>query len=202
MSDVKFQFDSEKLVQALAFFAGAGVKELSKLKAAKLLYFADKYHLLKYGRPILGDVYFCLDHGPVPSASLNLMSEAISPIRVKGFRQPFLELFREHLTVNKDRKHAEFRAKRPPDLALFSKSELEALNDTLKKYGKKSPWDLRQLTHLDPTWTIPDGERAAGSRAEIPYELFFEGQSDDVRDVWEIIEEEQEQSAFADKMAR
>src|SRR3990167_9391361 len=67
-SQLAFDFDATKLAQALAFLA-TSVRDLSKLKAAKLLYFADKQHLLQHGRPIIGDRYFCLDCGPVPAVS-------------------------------------------------------------------------------------------------------------------------------------
>ena len=68
MPRIRFQFSPSKLVQAIAYFAWKKVPQLTKLKTAKLLYFADKHHLLAHGRPILGDVYFCMPHGPVPSA--------------------------------------------------------------------------------------------------------------------------------------
>src|SRR6266849_2457700 len=78
MSRITFNFKLEKLVHALAYFSKNGVRNLTKLKAAKLLYFADREHLLRHGRPILGDVYFCLPYGPVPSLALNEMSDAIA----------------------------------------------------------------------------------------------------------------------------
>src|ERR1700682_5712762 len=78
MYNLTFQFDLEKLVQAIAYFSVNGIPGLTKLKIAKLLYFADKQHLLEFGRPIIGDVYFCMDLGPVPSLSLNEMSAFIS----------------------------------------------------------------------------------------------------------------------------
>jgi hypothetical protein len=56
MAHIRFRFAPEKLVQALAFFADRGVRDLDKMKAAKLLFHADKYHLLTYGRPVLGDL--------------------------------------------------------------------------------------------------------------------------------------------------
>src|SRR5262249_26434458 len=77
LSEIRFQFDLEKLIHSLAFFSQHGIPELTKLKSAKLLYFADKKHLLRHGRPILGDVYFCLPYGPVPSLALNEMNDAI-----------------------------------------------------------------------------------------------------------------------------
>jgi hypothetical protein len=44
MPQIRFRFDAEKLVQGLTFFAGRGVRDLDKMKAAKLLFHADKYH--------------------------------------------------------------------------------------------------------------------------------------------------------------
>lgn len=199
MADVRFQFDPEKTVQALAYMAQAGVKELSKLKAAKLLYYCDKHHLLQYGKPVLGDVYYCLDRGPVPSASLNLMNEALDPLGESG---PINALFQEFLDVNRDPKYPEFVAKKPADMDVFSRSERDSIDATIKKYGGKTPGQLIDLTHKDPTWFIPDGQRASGSRADIPYSLFFEGQPADVRELWELLQDEQEQCQFAARLAR
>src|ERR1700683_762715 len=46
-----------KATQALNYFAclsasGAPFAEINKMKALKLLFFADRYHLRKYGRPV------------------------------------------------------------------------------------------------------------------------------------------------------
>src|SRR5690606_40518414 len=38
-------------------------------KLMKLMYFADRDHLVKYGFPITGDMYIKLPYGPVPSFS-------------------------------------------------------------------------------------------------------------------------------------
>ena len=202
MAEIKYRFLPEKFIQELAYLAQAGLPDLSKLKVAKLLYFCDKYHLLKYGRPVTGDVYYCLDHGPVPSASLNLMDEAISPIRFHGLTNRILDIFEQYLTIDTDHKYPQFSLKASPPMDLFSKSEIEALDATIEKYGHMSPWQLREASHQDPTWTIPDEERPDGSRAEIPYELFFDGQPDDVKETLKLIEEEQEQSTFAERLAR
>ena len=65
MYHLTFEFNIEKLVQSIAFFSVSGVPALTKLKVSKLLYYADKTHLLAQGQPIIGDVYFCMDWGPV-----------------------------------------------------------------------------------------------------------------------------------------
>ena len=59
------------------------VSLVEQAEGSKLLYFADKSHLLGHGAPILGDVYWCMDYGPVPSFALNEMS---APLRHQKFR--------------------------------------------------------------------------------------------------------------------
>src|SRR5205823_2113196 len=99
MPHIRFRFAPEKLVQALAFFAERGVRDLDKMKAAKLLFHADKYHLLKYGRPVIGDQYACMEYGPVPSASLNVMNDVIA--HDPEYPPVAKELFDEYVTVEK-----------------------------------------------------------------------------------------------------
>ena len=48
---------------------------LTKLKAAKLIYFIDKFHLTQYGRFVTHDRYSKLPLGPVPSNILNLIND-------------------------------------------------------------------------------------------------------------------------------
>ncbi|MFB3902421.1 MAG: Panacea domain-containing protein [Acidobacteriota bacterium] len=100
---------------ALTFLA-ANVKGLSKLPAAKLLYFADKYHLTRYGRPVIGDQYVKMEYGPVPSKALDWMNDLITPFRVKGYPRPGLDLLQRFLTVEKEgASHPIFKARRDPD---------------------------------------------------------------------------------------
>jgi uncharacterized phage-associated protein len=194
MSEIRFSFNLQKLVHSIAFFSAKGVSDLTKLKAAKLLYFADKEHLLRYGRPILGDVYFCMDRGPVPSFSLNEMNEAIQPSEITGDSSDECQ-FEAVLSVKHPifRGYPRFVAKSGFDGNVFSKSEIEVLANVFSKYGSKSAGELVDLTHLEPTWTIPNATRPPGSRAPIPYELFFEGAPAESQEMLALIEEEQKE---------
>ena len=49
---IHLEFDHEKATQAINFFARESGGQINKMKAIKLIYFAERYHLRKYGRPI------------------------------------------------------------------------------------------------------------------------------------------------------
>jgi uncharacterized phage-associated protein len=198
MSRITFNFKLEKLVHALAYFAKNGVRNLTKLKAAKLLYFADKEHLLRHGRPILGDVYFCLPYGPVPSLALNEMSDAIAAPEVEDEDR---RLFNSVLKVHKPwfADHPVFQAKTfDPDV--FSESELEILREISKKYGQFTAGQLVDLTHREPTWTIANEARTPEGRAPIPYELFFVGASEQAQQMLEVLQSEHEERKELDSI--
>jgi len=188
------RFKPEKLVHALTFFSSAGISDLTKLKAAKLLYFADKEHLLRYGRPILGDVYFCLPYGPVPSVALNEMGDAIDKTEVED---PDRSLFHQYLEVKKGfwAPYHVFRAKQQYDPDVFSESELEVLSYVTDKYGNFTARQLVDLTHKEPTWTIPDQARSPEGREHIPYELFFVGAPGTAQQMLELFRAEWKERA-------
>ncbi len=194
MSEIRFSFNLQKLVHSIAFFSAKGVSDLTKLKVAKLLYFADKEHLLRYGRPILGDVYYCLQYGPVPSVALNEMNDALQAPEV-GSDHSDERQFEAILSVKSPlwSRNRYFVAKKGFDENVFSKSEIEVLDHVSLKYGSKSAGELVNLTHLEPTWTIPNATRAPGSRAPIPYSLFFEGAPSESQEMLALIEEEQKE---------
>ncbi len=179
MGDIKFEFSLEKLIHAIAFFWQKGVHDLTKLKVAKMLYFADKKHLLEFGKPILGDVYFCMEFGPVPSFALNEMNEAISRSEVVSGSDSDYNKMNQMLHVRKPLfgKYPYFEARHPFDSSVFSESELAVLNDVVTQYGSRSAIQLADLTHEEPTWRIANECRDAKGRTPIPYELFFEGAS-------------------------
>src|SRR5258706_11420326 len=96
---IRFKFDSEKLVRALAFFASRGVEDLDTLKSAKLLYFADRAHLLKYGRPIVGDDYYCMKNGPIPTNALGQIQDFLSRTPTGDHDERFANTFTS-ITLN------------------------------------------------------------------------------------------------------
>ena len=195
MRPIRFKFDSEKLVQALAFFASRGVKDLDTLKAVKLLYFADREHLLKYGRPIVGDDYYCMKNGPIPTNALGQIQDVLSP-NPTGDHDA---LFDEYFAVSRSTEYPRLVAKKEPDLDVFSASDIEVLESVLKMYGKQTSWKLRDLTHMDECVKLADKERLArgvGS-VRIPFEVFFKGSDSKLLP---LVESDQENRDFAESL--
>ncbi|HEX9457910.1 MAG TPA: Panacea domain-containing protein [Thermoanaerobaculia bacterium] len=174
MSKLQFTFNRAKFIQSLVFFSKNGVTDLTKLKAAKLLYFADKEHLLRYGRPIIGDTYYALNLGPLPSQADDFLDDA-EAAHLAGPSTPEQEEFFRFLDVVSDY-WPRFVARGEENYRVFSKSDLGILAETAEKYGRLHWKRLVDLSHEDPAYKRADEQRQKPSgRAPMPYESFFEG---------------------------
>lgn len=200
---LQFEFDPIKLGQALACLS-TGIHDLTKLKAAKLLYFADKLHLTRYGRPITGDRYYCLDHGPVPSASLNAINDLLTPVRIRvggrTLENHMSKVLGQFVHVDRRGAHPRLTSKlKSHEFDALTETEREVLDVTAKQYGKLPADRLIELTHTEKTWVTSNQHRNAGSSVEIPWELFLEEGQPGLR---EHIDEHQETDAFLQAMGR
>src|SRR5260370_29390382 len=66
--DIKFDLDFDKAVAALLYMASLKPAKFDQYKVCKLVFLADKRHLVKYGRTITGDHYAAVKWGPIPSS--------------------------------------------------------------------------------------------------------------------------------------
>lgn len=119
------------------------------MRLLKLLYMADRMSWEKFGRPITGDDYLSMDHGPVLSQTYNLVkSEGEVAEEETG---PWQE------TVERKSRY-DVRLRREPDLSSLSNAETELLRESYRQFGKISLWALvRQLHELLPEWSNPKG---------------------------------------------
>ena len=65
-SMIRFRFDETKGVEALVYIARRW-PGVTAFYASKILFFAEKLHLNRYARPIVGDTFIAMPNGPVPS---------------------------------------------------------------------------------------------------------------------------------------
>src|SRR5262245_39031345 len=123
MTRKRFRFDPEKALN-LVLYVAAKVKEPSFHTISKVIYFADKLHLERYGRLICGDSYVAMKHGPVPSEIYDMMKD----VRGDGFSEHWQNA-RESFEVQG---RATVVPRQEADLAVFSESDLECLKESIK----------------------------------------------------------------------
>ena len=191
MKTIRFRFDQDKVMNALAFFSRNGVADLDQMKSSKLLFLADRAHLLRYGRTITGDTYVCMEHGPVPSITRDLLNARFAD-------DPDDVSMREYFDVQRSAAYPQLICRHEPDLDVFSDSDIEVLKEIAETYGKKTAWQLRDLTHDFPEIEAALAARSAAKRnaIPIPFESFFDPSAPMI----ELIRQDQDDRDFAESM--
>jgi len=142
MNKLRFNFNYKKSTQALNFFAKKQGGQVNKMKALKLIFLADRYHLRKYGRLITNDIYVAMKHGPVPSTTKDIAE----------FNDYLDEIQREYSSQYLKPDNLDIASKKKIDVEVFSESDLEALNFAWENFGNYDQFQLRDITHSYPEW--------------------------------------------------
>lgn len=135
---IKCRFNAEKAIEVLLYVAE---KAPNMYNTLKVLYFADKDHLAKYGRLICDDSYVAMEHGPVPSGAYDLVKNA----RGDSCCFPHLQVpdaFKVDSSYN-------IMPRRKPNLDLLSESDRECLDAAISRYGHMPFPQLREISHQE-----------------------------------------------------
>jgi uncharacterized phage-associated protein len=163
-----FSFSHRKATQALNFFAQRAGGSINKMKALKLVYFADRYHLRKYGRPVVGDEYLAMNYGPVASGTKDLaeMSDFLGE-EEKSYAKQFIRPTETMLGCD---------SVADVDEKVLSESDREALEFAWNRFGRATEFALSELTHRYPDWKKHEPALASKtvSRAPMNYRDFLE----------------------------
>jgi uncharacterized phage-associated protein len=136
-------FDSDKAVAAVTLFASKGLPETTKGKICKLLFLADHLHVVRYGRPITGDWFAALPHGPVPSETL----DALDAVEMGVGNTDAARKLAPALTVDHRYQFPRLSADQAIELDSLSRSDMKVIEEIATKYGQMSFRQLRSLTH-------------------------------------------------------
>lgn len=140
---IDFDFDYRKATQALNWFAIKGGGKINKMKALKLIYLADRYHLRKYGRLVTNDSYVAMEHGPVASSTRDIVEKS-------DFIDSHQRQYADNYIAGKGK--YDIQSAVSPDNDVFSDSDIEALKFAWKKFGHLDQFELADLTHKYPEW--------------------------------------------------
>ena len=132
------------------------------MKAYKLLWLADRYHLRQYARTITHDNYYAMRYGVVPSTAKNMVDKLSNSVRSQKYIQKTEKYYYKSITeVDKD---------------VFSDSDLEVLDLILKKFNNMSPQALSNLSHDFPEWKRYENNLTDGNKRSYKIDIndFFE----------------------------
>ncbi|MDR1282537.1 MAG: SocA family protein [Opitutaceae bacterium] len=156
---MSFPFSHRKTTQALNFFACQSGGEINKLKALKLVYLTDRYHLRRFGRPVTGDEYFAMPYGPVASGAKDLAEmDAMLSDAERAYGSQYI--------VPVDR--YTYRSIAGVEACVLSESDHLALAWAWQTFGGRERFDLAEYTHRYPEWKRHEESLAGGRETRIP----------------------------------
>ena len=109
---IRFKVSYDKVIETLIWLAKKK-PGIDIYHVAKVLFYADKIHINKYARPVIGDTYIRMPAGPVPSAVRDLITENswLSPKQS--------EKVKNSLQIGSKAEYYKLVATREPDLNYF-----------------------------------------------------------------------------------
>lgn len=146
-----FQLDIEKAKSAILYIAEK-VGEIDFLRVFKILYFAEQEHLAKYGRPIVGDTYYAMKNGPVPS----FIYDALKYARGNGTYSSKFDSIVNAITIQSN---YTFIAKENADLDELSVSDIACLDKSIEENKNIEFGILSDKSH-DSAWESADRDDA------------------------------------------
>lgn len=140
-------FSSERVAQLAAEFTRREGGTINVIKLVKLIYLSDRASLARYGAPITYDMLVSMDHGPVPSRTLDM---------INGYRS---EAWDRWMTGRRDHRLSLARTEfRRDDLDELSDADLEIVEEVWREFGRMNGWELSEYTHEHcPEWRDPRG---------------------------------------------
>ena len=135
-----------KIITILNYLAFK-VPRMTKLKIVKLLYFADKEHIIRYGRYLTEDRYVKMKNGPAPTRILNFINSPNDYIYTRSEKK-----YLDNYISFADSNYRTITSNNEPDLKILSASEIEVLDYIISEYGLKSAGELVDLSHLEKSW--------------------------------------------------
>lgn len=139
-------FDEGKATQAAAFLLRLRGGQMHYIKLIKLLYLADRESVIRWGYPMTTDRHVSMDHGPVTTRILNLITDEVpKPVWAEYISAPLGEY--------------EVRLiKEQPPTDKLSRAEENLLAEVFERYGHRNRWDLiDNVMHRLPEWKNPHG---------------------------------------------
>lgn len=161
----RFRFNWQKAIQAIDFIAQKK-PGITQFYIGKVMFFADREHVLDYGRPITGDRYVAMEHGPVPSAIRDLLKVD------SGYPDEMIEVLHSRIGIKHEGNKQHIYSKGNSAFPNLSGSDKEYLENALNTYGSMSFTELKRISHQDPAFNA--AWEMLGNANEMDIELWLD----------------------------
>jgi uncharacterized phage-associated protein len=152
-----------KLKAMIRYFASHTDPELlGKKKLMKLFYFSDFGHVKKYGAPITYDNYVHLEHGPIPSTIMNLIS-SVENEKDDSILGDALKV--ETRNGSNMKRIVIYKKFDDQDKKYLNNTELKVLEEVCKKFFSSTGKSIEDASHKEAGWLMTN------ELANIPYTL-------------------------------
>jgi len=146
-------FDEVKVTQVATRLLELAGGRMPYFCLIKMMYFADREALLRWGFPITNDRYFSLQHGPVLSHVKDLIDDP---------RQG--DFWAAHISATDE---YDVKLLKGAGSGELSRDEEALIGEVFSTYEGKSYWQIRNLSHELPEWKDPAGSSSEISIADI-----------------------------------
>ena len=141
---MKTKDEIDKIKATVLYILNKFPNGIDLIKLFKIMYFAEKDHLITYGRCITSDSFHALKHGPVPSFTY----KAIQVNQGKMKKTTDLNEIASVIFISNDK----LFAKKDADQDEFSISDLKCLNNAINECINVDSYVLSDLSHNDAAW--------------------------------------------------
>lgn len=165
MPRLRFRLNYAKCIEGIQLLA-ATQPDITQYYIGKVFFFADREHLIDWGRTISGDRYVAMQHGPVPSTIYNLL------VATSGEPDEIVDdlLARVKMQVNGNKVHVSSFEKNPTCPSL-SNTDKEYLLSSLSIHGAMKFGEIKVKSHSDVSYE--DAWSQGGLNNEMDMRLWF-----------------------------
>jgi uncharacterized phage-associated protein len=154
-------YNARKAAQVIAYFASKSPNHrLHVVKAAKLVYLADRESIARTGFPILDEGRVSMRHGPVNSTTYSHINGEYD-LDDCGWSEFLRDRSNHQVSVKR-------KAAAESDWDELSDAEIECLDGVWERFGTMDEWSLARWTHKRTN--VPEWEDPGNSSYPIPLE--------------------------------
>lgn len=155
---LRFDLDWQKCIEGIDYVASLQ-PGITQYYIGKIFYFADKEHFLDWGRPISGDKYIAMEHGPVPSTIYDLLKED------SGEPDEILDRLTKRVEIKSEGNRRRVYSRGGNEFPHLSGTDQEYLTNATKQYARMSFGKLKALAHDEAAYV--EAEKKFGLNNEM-----------------------------------